>query len=301
MTHNSYYVTIKGYGKTYIIIYIRNEEFTMKKFLAIAAAAAMAVSMAGCGSSAPADKTAETAAESDLAYLQDSGTVKVGYTIINPLNYTDESGELVGFETEFAASVFEKLGLTPEFQEIDWDSKEVELNSKNIDCIWNGLTITPERQESMSISSPYLENRQVLVVKAENADKYAASLDGANVIAEAGSAGEELATSDNEVFSGSSFTAVSSQATALVEVSSGTSDVAVIDYVMAGGSVGEGTDFADLELIDMDFDSEEYGVAFRKGSDVTAAANDAMAELAEDGTLAEIAEKYGVQDLLLLK
>ncbi|MGN0163185.1 MAG: transporter substrate-binding domain-containing protein [Candidatus Ornithomonoglobus sp.] len=274
----------------------------MKKFLAIAAAAVMAVAMTGCGSSTPAtSENADTSADSDLAYLQEQGTVKVGYTIINPLNYTDESGELVGFETEFATAVFEKLGLTPEFQEIDWDSKEVELSSKNIDCIWNGLTITPERQEAMSITIPYLENRQVLVVRAEDVDKYTASLDGANVIAEAGSAGEELATSDDAAFTGASFTAVQSQATALVEVSSGTSDVAVIDYVMAGGSVGEGTSFENLAIIDLDFESEEYGVAFRQGSDVTEEANAAMQELVADGTLQTIAEKYGVEDLLLVK
>lgn len=271
----------------------------MKKLFALAAAAVMTVSMTGCGSTAPA--TNENA-ESDLAYLTENGVAKVGYTIINPLNYTDETtGELVGFETEFATAVFEKIGLTPEFQEIDWDSKEVELNSKNIDCIWNGLTITPERQESMSITIPYLENRQVLVVKAENVEKYTASLEGANVIAEAGSAGEELATSDNEAFAGINFTPVQSQATALMDVSAGTSDVAVIDYVMAGGSVGEGTSFADLAIIDLGFESEEYGVAFRAGSDVTEAVNEAMKELAADGTLTAIAEKYGVADLLLVK
>jgi polar amino acid transport system substrate-binding protein len=153
----------------------------------------------------------------------------------------------------------------------------------------------------MSITIPYLENRQVLVVKSENAEKYTASLEGANVIAEAGSAGEELATSDDAAFTGSNFTAVQSQATALVEVSSGTSDVAVIDYVMAAGSVGEGTSFEDLTIVDLGFESEEYGVAFRKDSDVTAEVNAAMQELAEDGTLLSIAEKYGVEDLLLVK
>ncbi|MDD6762635.1 MAG: transporter substrate-binding domain-containing protein [Clostridiales bacterium] len=274
----------------------------MKKIMAIAAAALMAVAMTGCGSSAPvtSDK-ADTAKDSDLAYLEEQGTVKVGYTIINPLNYTDDSGELVGFETEFATAVFDKLGLTPEFQEIDWDSKEVELNSKNIDCIWNGLTITPERQEAMSLTNPYLENRQVLVVRADDVDKYTASLEGANVIAEAGSAGEELATSDDAAFTGAAFTAVQSQATALVEVSSGTSDVAVIDYAMAGGSVGEGTSFENLAIIDLDFESEEYGVAFRTGSDVTEKVNTVMQELAADGTLQTIAEKYGLEDLLLVK
>lgn len=270
----------------------------MKKFLALAAAAVMAVSMTGCTSSAP--EKAETNTDSDLAYLQSNGTMKIGYTIMNPLNYTDETGELVGFETEFAKAVCEKLELEPEFIEIDWDSKEIELNGKNIDCIWNGMTITPEREETMSISTPYLENRQVLIVKAENAEAYSQSLDGLKVIAEAGSAGEELAQSD-ALFANADFTPVASQATALTEIAAGTSDAAVIDYVMAGGSVGEGTSFEDLTIVDKDFESEQYGIAFRKGSDVTKAVNDAISELAADGTLAKIAENYGLEDLLLVK
>lgn len=277
----------------------------MKKIFAIAAAAVMAVSMAGCGSNTTtSDKTAANT-ESDLQYIKDKGEMVIGYTIINPLNYTDENGDLVGFETEFATAVCEKIGVDPKFQEIEWDSKELELNAKSIDCIWNGLTITPEREENMSISNPYLENRQVMVVKSENAEKYTASVDGARVIAEAGSAGEEIAdpsSSDCDAFFGNgSFTPVSSQATALVEIKSGTSDVAVIDYTMAGGSVGEGTDFEDLTIVDKSFPSEKYGVAFRKDSDVTEEVNKAMEELASDGTLRNIAEKYGVEDLLLVK
>lgn len=272
----------------------------MKKIFSIMMAAVMMFALAACGNDA-AKTGADTTVLEELSEIKDSGTLKIGYTIINPLNYTDDAGNFVGFETEFSSAVCEKLGVKPEFIEIDWDSKETELNSKNIDCIWNGMTINPERMESMSITTPYLENRQVLVVKKENVDKYKASLEGANVIAEAGSAGEELAASDNEMFKAANFTAVQSQATALMDVSAGTSDVAVIDYVMAGGSVGDGTSYTDLELIDLDFESEEYGAAFRKGSDVTAAVNAAMAELASDGTLKTIAEKYGLEDLLLVK
>ena len=278
----------------------------MKKLLALAAAGMMAVTMTGCGSTAPktTEETADTKTEAGLVELNDivaSGKLKIGYTIINPLNYFEgETNELVGFETEFAKAVCEKLGVTPEFQEIDWDSKEIELNSKNIDCIWNGMTITPEREENMSISIPYMENRQVLVVKAADVDKYTDSVDGANVVAEQGSAGEELAQ-DDTFFAAAKYTAVASQATALMEVSSGTADVAVIDYTMAGGSVGDGTDYADLVFIDKDYESESYGIAFRKGSDVTEAVNAIIKELAADGTLAGIAKKYGLTDLLLVK
>lgn len=272
----------------------------MKKFFAIAAAAALAMSLAGCGASTTTNESTETAAsaESDLQYIQDNGTMKIGYTVMEPLNYTDDNGDFVGFETEFSAAVCEKLGVTPEYIEINWDSKEIELNSKNIDCIWNGLTITDERKETMSISTPYLENRQALVVKAENADKFKESLDGANVIAESGSAGAELMAAD-ESFANAVTTEVASQATALMDVAAGTSDVAVIDYVMAAGSVGEGTDFADLVIVDMGYESEEYGIAFRKDSDVTEAVNAVITELVADGTLKTIADKYNLTELLI--
>lgn len=265
----------------------------MKKFLAVAAAAAMALSLAGCGETATTNTT-----ESDLQYIKDNGTMKIGYTVMAPLNYTDDNGDFVGFETEFSTAVCEKLGVTPEYVEINWDSKEVELNSKNIDCIWNGLTITDERKETMSVSKPYLENRQALVVKSENAEKFEASLDGASVVAEAGSAGAELMASD-ESFAGAVTTEVASQATALMDVAAGTSDVAVIDYVMAAGSVGEGTDFADLVIVDKGYESEQYGIAFRKGSDITAAVDEAISELVADGTMQKIADKYKLTDLLI--
>ncbi len=187
-----------------------------------------------------------------------------------------------------------------EFVEINWDSKEMDLKAKSIDCIWNGMTITEERAANMSISTPYLENRQVLVMKKNDAEKYKDSVDGATVIAEAGSAGEELMTSD-EMFANAEVTPVASQATALMDVAAGTSDIAVIDYVMAGGSVGEGTDYEDLTLIDKDFESEEYGIAFRKGSNVTDEVNKIITELVNDGTLKKIAEKYGLEDILIAK
>ena len=278
----------------------------MKKFLALAAAGMMAVTMTGCGNTAPktTEETSEKTAAAELVELDNivaSGKLKIGYTLINPLNYFDsETNEFVGFETEFAKAVCEKLGVTAEFQEIDWDSKEIELNSKNIDCIWNGMTITPEREENMSISIPYMENRQVLVVRSADKDKYTNSVEGANVVAEQGSAGEELVQAD-ESFASAKYTAVASQATALMEVSSGTADVAVIDYTMAGGSVGEGTDYADLVVVDKNYESESYGIAFRKGSDVTETVNGIIKELASEGTLATIAQKYGLTDLILVK
>lgn len=107
------------------------------------------------------------ATESDWEYIKNKGTLVVGITLFAPMNYNDENGELIGFETEFAKAVAAKLGLEVKFQVIDWNSKETELASKNIDCIWNGMTITPERAENMQVSIPYMQNKQAVVVKAD--------------------------------------------------------------------------------------------------------------------------------------
>ncbi len=240
-----------------------------------------------------------TNAESDLAYITEKGELIVGMTLFAPMNYY-EGEDFVGFETEFAKAVGEKLGVDVKFIEIDWNTKEVELAAKSIDCIWNGMTITPERAEAMSISVPYMQNKQVLVAKAENAEAYktAEGINGVAIVAEAESAGEEVATSD-EFFATAAYTAVDSQAKALMEVSSGTAGACVVDYVASIGMIGEGTDYENLVVVETEeFSPEQYGIAFRKGSDVTEKVNAVIAELAEDGTLKTIAEKYKLDALL---
>ncbi len=227
----------------------------------------------------------------------------IGITYYEPMNYLDEDGNLTGFETEFAKAVCEKLGLTPKFEKIDWKAKETELNSGTIDCIWNGMTISPEREEAMGISDPYMANKQVIVVKAENAEKYSdsANLAGAVVVAEAGSAGETVAIED-AMFADSEFKKVASQATTLLEVKSGTADCAILDYVASIGMIGEGTDYADLVVLEHEFAKEEYGIAFRKGdTDLRADFQKAIDELMADGTIQKIAEKYKLDELLITK
>ncbi len=280
-----------------------------KKIMALVLAVVLAVTLlAACGNSQSGTETANTeqggansneTTESDLAYIKDKGEMVIGITLFEPMNYYDGE-ELVGFETEFATAVCDKLGVTPKFQEIAWDSKEIELNSKNIDCIWNGLTITDDRKENMAISEPYMNNRQVMIVKSENEEAYSESVSGLSVIAEVDSTGYELIESD-PFFAEANATAVDSQAKALMDVAAGTSDVAVVDYVSSIGAIGEGTDYADLVVTQNEFPGDEYGVAFRKGSDVAEEVNKAMEDLAADGTLATIATKYGLQDLIIVK
>lgn len=281
----------------------------MKKIMALLMAGFMAVSvLAGCGGTSDTQSSASdanaAADDSDWTYIADKGELVIGITYFEPMNYMDDNGKLTGFETEFATKVCEKMGVTPKFQKIDWDSKEVELNAKTIDCIWNGLTINDERKENMDISTPYMENKQVMVAKADKADKLtsADALDGLTVVAEKKSAGEEVAQSD-EFFSKAEYVSVDSQAKALLEVKSGTADIAVIDYVMSIGTLTGDSDYADLKVVEgKDFAPEQYGIALRKNSTETLKKlNDAIQAVADDGELEKIADKYNLTDLLLVK
>lgn len=286
----------------------------MKKIISLSLLTAlMAVSVAGCGANKEAvDAGAENVAtQSDYEQLKANGKAVVGITMFNPMNYYDENKELVGFDTELAKAVFEKLGLEAEFLEINWDSKEVELNSRNIDCIWNGMCITEDRKTTMGITDPYLNNTQAMVMKPDVAQALAKDPSGANVVAEQGSTGEgkllgtiaddeSVKVSAKEFFANSNYTAVDSMAKAIMEVAAGTADIALVDSVCAYGMVGEGTDYPDLVVnIDNEFGAQQYGIAFRKGSDLVEMVNTAIDELRADGTVEKIAEKYNLSSMLI--
>lgn len=270
----------------------------MKKLIALMLTLMMALSLAACGggssksdSDAGSDSGAEASEESDMAYVKDKGTLVIGITDFEPMDYKDDGGEWIGFDADMAKAFAENLGVTAEFVEIDWDNKIMELDGKTIDCVWNGMTLTDEVTSSMECSKAYCNNAQVVIVPSDKADKYQSTdnLSELSFAAEAGSAGEkELSNLGIEC------TPVKAQSDALMEVAAGTSDAAVIDSLMAAAMVGEGTGYEDLTYT-VGLNSEEYGVGFRKGSDLAAALNDFFASSSEDGTLMECAEKYGVQ------
>ena len=259
----------------------------MKKAVSFLTAAVLAASLlAGCGQTG----------ESDWEYVKEKGTMKIGITLFEPMNYYDPENpdKLIGFDTELAEVVCEKLGVTPEFVEIDWDQKVFELQSKNIDCIWNGMTISDDLKENMDFSVPYSGNMQVCVINSAKAGVYTdlASMANAKIVAEAGSAGQKSVEAE-DVLKDAQLTTVQAQRDTLLELKSGTADVAVIDAVMAYASVGEGTDYADLMVVDgIELSKEEYGIGLRKGSDMTEKINTALQELTDDGTVAALSEKY---------
>ncbi len=293
----------------------------MKRLMALMLAGVMTAAMvAGCGQKS-AETTAETpeettqeatpdasdtetpeadpetpeettsSEESDLAYIQGKGTLVVGITDFEPMDYKDESGNWIGFDADMAAAFAKSLGVSVEFVEIDWDNKIMELDGKTIDCVWNGMTLTDEVKSAMECSNAYCNNAQIVIVPADKAEQYQdkESLKELTFAVEAGSAGEAQVTE-----LGAEFTPVTTQANALMEVAAGSSDAAVIDSLMAAAMVGEGTGYANLTYT-VQLNSEEYGVGFRKGSDLAAALNEFFVTAYTDGSMVATAETYGVQ------
>ena len=273
----------------------------MKKMIALLLAALMVLSMAACASKpaasteTPAASEPAAAAESDLAYVQDKGTLVIGITDFEPMDYKDADGSWIGFDADMAKAFAESLGVTAEFVEIDWDNKILELDSKTIDCVWNGMTLTAEVTSAMECSNAYCNNAQVVIVPADKADQYQSveACSGLTFAVEAGSAGK----AEVEAL-GYSFTEVKAQSDALMEVAAGTSDAAVIDSLMAAAMVGAGTGYENLTYT-VGLNSEEYGVGFRKGSELAQKLNEFFAASYADGTMQKIAETYGVQAALI--
>ena len=283
----------------------------MKKILALLLALAMAFALAACGgnnggntadnsgnstgndtaANNTSDAGGEAEAESDLAYVQEKGTLVVGITEFDPMDYQSAEGEWIGFDADMAKAFAESLGVTAEFQLIEWDNKVMELDGKTIDVVWNGMTLNDEVMAAMSCTNAYCNNAQVVVLPADVAADYpdVESMSGLNFAVESGSAGQAQAEAN-----GFTFTEVVDQATAVMEVASGTADAAIIDSLMAGAMVGEGTSYDQLTYT-IQLNSEQYGVGFRQGSDLTELLNQFFVDTYADGTMMEIAETYGVQ------
>ena len=254
----------------------------MKKWLSLLLAVLMALSMTAA------------IAESDLDYVKGKGVLVVGITDFAPMDYL-ENGEWIGFDADMAKAFAASLGLKVEFVEIDWDNKLLELDNKSIDCIWNGMTLRTEITEVTSCSNPYADNAQVIVVPKAVADQYQTAEAAAKLqfAVEAGSAGEDEAKAY-----GFSYTPVNAQTDAVMEVKAGASDAAIIDALMAAAVVGEGTSYEDLTYT-VALNSEEYGVAFRQGSELAEMLNQFFAAAWADGSMMATAETYGVSAAII--
>ena len=242
-----------------------------------------------------AASSGQTESDSDLAYVQGKGELVVGITEFEPMDYRNASGEWIGFDADMARAFAASLGVEAKFQLIDWDSKVMELEGKTLDVVWNGMTLTDDVKAAMECSNPYFNNAQVVIVPQDKADQYQTveSIADLQFAVENGSAGQEILDS-----LGISYTAAQDQATALLEVQSGTADAAVIDYLMAAAMTGEGTSYEGLTYA-VSLNDEQYGVGFRKGSDLAAALNEFFRTSYADGTMQQIADTYKIGDKLI--
>ena len=255
----------------------------MKKLFAIILVLALALTcFTACGAKV----------DSDLKNIQKNGKIVVGITDYAPMDYKAENGQWTGFDAEFAQLFAKELGVECEFYVIaDWGKKFLELDTNQIDAVWNGMTITEEAQLNASVSDPYVINAQVVVMKSDVLANFpdGESMKDLTIAVENGSAGQDAAIS----IGAENIVAVQDQAAALMEVAAGTSDACVIDITMANAMTGEGTSYADLGYA-VSLTSEEYGVAFRRNSDVTDAFNAFMDKIIADGTLQQLADKYNL-------
>ena len=258
----------------------------MKKIIAFMLCAVMVLSLAACG---PKKN------QSDMEYVKQKGVLVVGITEFAPMDYKDADGKWVGFDAEMATAFAKSLGVKVEFQLIEWGEKVMELNGKTIDVVWNGMTLTDEVTSAMECSKPYCNNAQVVVVKKSDASKYQTedSVKNLNFAVEDGGAAQKLVAGKKW-----KYTAVADQAQTLMEVKSGTSDATVIDWLMAGAMIGEGTSYPDLTYT-VKLNTEQYGVGFRKGSDLAKALDEFFVKSYKDGSMIECAEKYGVIEALI--
>ena len=253
----------------------------MKKFLALLLVFSMVFCFAACGEKTP---------DSDVEAVKQKGKLVVGITDYPPMNY-QENGKWVGFDTELTYAFAEKLGVKVEFVVLaDWGKKFIELNSGAIDCVWNGMTITDEARKNASVSDVYLQNSQVVVLPADKAATMTTvdSIKGLKFAVEEGSAGQAAAKEK-----GLTTVAVKDMSTALLEVKSGKCDGCIIDKTMADATIGGGKSYANLAIA-MTLSTEEFGIAFRKNSDLTAELNAFLKEYKESGEFAKLAAKYDV-------
>ena len=235
---------------------------------------------------------------SDWETIEKKGKFVCGITIYEPMNYYDADGNLTGFDTELAELVAEKLGVEVEFQEIDWGNKYAELQSGNIDCIWNGFTSNSkdddgiERSDKVDFTHAYLDNKQCVIVLSEDLDKYTtkASLAGKKAAVEKGSAGASFAKDAGATLASE----LTSQMGTFTELLGGAVDFIVVDKLLADNIVGQG-DYTSLAVADIDIEPEVYSIGCRKGSDFDEKINEALIELLNEGEIERLAKKYGVR------
>ena len=256
---------------------------------------------AGTTTAAQQDETTTAAADgegdSSLSYVQDKGTLVLGLDdSVPPRGYRDENNEIVGYDIDLATEVCKRLGVELKLQPIDWTAKENELNTKKIDCIWNGMSIDDERKQNMTLSIPYLDNSMAFVVKNDSGIKTLADMAGKKLALQSGStAATALDEAADFKATLGEVVGLKDNMTALMDLEMGGVDVVLMDDVVANYYIA--TNNKPFELLEETLSTEEYAVGFRKGDEALAnAVNEALQEMAKDGKLNEITQKWFGKD-----
>ena len=280
-----------------------------KRLLSAVMASAMVLSLAACGGAKTETTAAETTAEkkeetttagttaAETAEEAARGTLIVGFDQdFPPMGFVGDNGEYTGFDLDLAKEVASRLGLEYKAQPIAWDSKDMELESGNIDCIWNGFTITG-REDDYTWTTPYMANKQVFVVANDSDIKSQADLAGKVVEVQADSSAEaalkenqDLANTFGQLLTTPDYN------TAFMDLEQGAVDAVAMDVIVAGYQIKQRN--ADFKILDDSLSEEEYGVGFKKGNtELRDKVQGALEEMAADGTLAKISDEWFGEDV----
>lgn len=288
----------------------------MKKvrFMAAAAAAVMAMTFAGCGGASQQTAPEDTAAPAEGAEVSENGAESADESLqkilangklilgldatFEPMGYTNESDEIVGFDIDVAEEVCARMGVELVKQPIDWDTKEQDLAVGRIDCIWNGMSINPSRAEQMNLSDPYMKNAMVFVVPASSEVTSMSELTGKNIAVQNGSSAQEileaseLCTSETPV----SVTAMATNVEALQQLELGLVDAVFLDSVVANYQITSAG--KDYKVLPDGLEEEEYAIGFRKEDQALRdEVQRILCEMKADGKLGEISTKWFGSDI----
>lgn len=255
-------------------------------------AASASEASAAPSESAAASASTAAAADTSLDFIKEKGNIVLGLDAsFPPMGFKDDSGNIVGFDIDLAKEVASRMGVELKLQPIDWTAKELELNNKNIDLIWNGLTITPERQESMLMSAPYMENKQIVVVLKDSEIQKLTDLKDKDVAVQDGSSAQSALASDADLLASIKQIDFKDNVTALMDLKNGQVDALAVDSVVADYYTSQEPDT--FRILDESLAPEQYGIGFRKGEQAFAdAVQSALDEMKTDGTFEKISMQW---------
>ena len=217
-----------------------------------------------------------------------------------PMGFRNEDNEIVGFDIDVAKEVCKRLNIELKIQPISWDAKEQELNSYNIDCIWNGMSVTEERAKTMSLSSAYLKNNMTFVVKDQSSIKKLEDLKGKTVGIQAGSSAEEL-LEESEIYDDlKEVITYSENLTAFMDLEINQIDAVFLDDIVSNYYIA--TNNKNYKVLDEGLESEEYAIGFRKqDTALRDEVNNILSEMKADGTLGKISTKWFGKDITIIE